>query len=345
MPAMTQAMLKEIVLRAAERTTPASSVYFGGGTPSLLPTADIVNFLTQTDSTFGIDPQAEITLEANPEDLTPEKLQELKHAGINRLSIGIQSFEEAHLQRMNRTHSPQRAYQAVKQAQKIGFENISIDLMYGLPQSSLSTWKQDLQKALSLGVPHISAYCLTIEDRTVFGNWVKKGKIKPAEEELAAQQFEVMAEILTAAGYEHYEISNFALPNYYSRHNTNYWKKGTYIGIGPSAHSYNGKERSYNLAHNAHYIKAIQAGKRPATVEILSQRDHINEYLLTSLRTQWGCNIQWLKQTYHYDLMASQGAYIQQLLEQGYAIVRQQHLILTLKGKLLADSITLRLFL
>jgi oxygen-independent coproporphyrinogen-3 oxidase len=345
MAAMSETLLLEIALRAAERTTPAASVYFGGGTPSLLPIGDLAKLLAQTRQVFGILPDAEITLEANPDDLSPEKLQQLRQLGINRLSIGIQSFHEPHLRWMNRAHNAQEAIDCITWAKQAGFDNISIDLIYALPAENHSLWEQDLQTAIGSGVTHISAYCLTIEERTVFGNWLKKGRIRSIDDEFAARQFEIMTEQLTAAGFEHYEISNFALPGHYSRHNSNYWKKGTYIGIGPSAHSYNGTQRSYNIANNAQYIRAIRAGQLPSETETLTLRDHINEYLMTSLRTQWGTDLNWLLTTYGYNLTALRSDYLLQLTASEQAVIRDNHLILTNKGKLLADSIALELFL
>ncbi len=345
MAAMSEALLREMELRTAEHSIPAASVYFGGGTPSLLPAGDLAQLLAKTRQVFGILPDAEITLEANPDDLSPEKLRQLRQLGINRLSIGIQSFHEAHLRRMNRAHNAQEALACVTWAQQAGFDNISIDLIYALPAENHSLWEQDLQTAIHLGVTHISAYCLTIEEGTAFGNWLKKGRIQSVDDEFAARQFEIMTERLTAAGFEHYEISNFARPGYYSRHNSNYWKKGTYIGIGPSAHSYNGTQRSYNVANNAKYIKAILSGQLPAETEMLTRRDHINEYLMTSLRTQWGADLQWLSTAYGYDLMASQSDYLLRLTASGQAFIKDNQLILTNKGRLLADSIALELFL
>ncbi len=342
---MTEALLQEIELRAAERTVPAASVYFGGGTPSLLPVADLQRLIDKAASVFGIADSAEITLEANPDDLTAAKLRDLRTLGINRLSIGIQSFHEPHLRWMNRAHNAEDALGCVAKAQQAGFDNISIDLIYAIPAATHEIWEKDLQTAIALDVRHISAYCLTIEERTAFGNWLKKGNMRPIDDEFAARQFEMMTQALTAAGFEHYEISNFAKPGHYSRHNSNYWKKGTYIGIGPSAHSYNGQQRSYNVANNAQYIKAIGAGQLPADTETLSRRDHINEYLMTSLRTQWGCDLHWLKTNYDYDLQQAQAAYLQQLIADRQAVLSDQYLILTNKGRLLADSIALELFI
>jgi oxygen-independent coproporphyrinogen-3 oxidase len=345
MKAMSEALLCEIELRSAERTIPVTSVYFGGGTPSLLPIGELAKLLDQTQKIFGIAPNAEITLEANPDDLSSEKLQELRQLGINRLSIGIQSFHEPHLRWMNRAHHAQQSLMCVEKAQQVGFDNISIDLIYALPADNHDIWERDLQTAISLGVAHISAYCLTIEERTTFGNWLKKGRIQPVDDEFAARQFEIMTERLTAAGFEHYEISNFALPGCYSRHNSNYWKKGNYIGIGPSAHSYDGVRRSCNVANNTLYIKAIMSGQLPAKTEILTRRDHINEYLMTSLRTQWGVDLSWLSRTYGYELATVRHNYLAWLIASGQAEISDNRLKLTNKGRLFADSIALELFL
>lgn len=342
---MSEALLCEIELRSAERTIPVTSVYFGGGTPSLLPIGELAKLLDQTQKIFGIAPNAEITLEANPDDLSSEKLQELRQLGINRLSIGIQSFHEPHLRWMNRAHHAQQSLMCVEKAQQVGFDNISIDLIYALPADNHDIWERDLQTAISLGVAHISAYCLTIEERTTFGNWLKKGRIQPVDDEFAARQFEIMTERLTAAGFEHYEISNFALPGCYSRHNSNYWKKGNYIGIGPSAHSYDGVRRSCNVANNTLYIKAIMSGQLPAKTEILTRRDHINEYLMTSLRTQWGVDLSWLSRTYGYELATVRHNYLAWLIASGQAEISDNRLKLTNKGRLFADSIALELFL
>lgn len=344
MDAMTAALLREIELRHSECVEPLTSIYFGGGTPSLLPVEHIAQLLAAVRRWFNIAQDAEITLEANPDDLSPQKLQQLYELGINRLSIGIQTFHDPFLRWMNRPHDAAQALAVVEQAQKTGFENISIDLIYGLPADNHQIWEADLQTAIRLGVPHISAYCLTIEQRTVFGNRLQKGDLQPVDEDFAASQFEIMSERLTAAGFEHYEISNFALPGRYSRHNSNYWKKGTYIGIGPAAHSYNGVQRSHNIANNAQYVRAIMNGQLPAQTETLSHYDHINEYLMTSLRTQWGANLQWLSDKYGYDLLQAHSAYVEKLIADGQAILHNHHLILTTKGKLLSDSIALCLF-
>jgi oxygen-independent coproporphyrinogen-3 oxidase len=344
---MVKALCKEIVLQANYLEGKAlQSIYLGGGTPSLLAEKALGSILETIAGHFSLEERPEITLEANPDDLSQAKLKELKSAGINRLSIGIQSFHEPFLRWTNRAHHAQEAEDCVKLAQDTGFENITIDLMYAFPAENHAIWHSDLQKALALHVPHISAYCLTIEPKTVFGNWQKKGKISPINEEFAAQQFEILVSTLVENGFEHYEISNFAKPLCYSRHNTNYWKKGTYLGIGPSAHSYNGESRQFNIKNNALYIKAIQQGTVPFEKEILSLTDHINEYLMVSLRTMWGCDINFLKEKYGYDITKDEQNLPRLLNYQANELltIENEKIMLTFKGKLLADEIAVNLF-
>lgn len=344
---MVEAICKEITLQSNYLEGKVlQSIYFGGGTPSLLSEQELGNILETIRLIFPIDKNPEITLEANPDDLSPIKLRELKNLGINRLSIGIQSFHEPFLAWTNRTHHAEQAENCVKLAQDIGFENITIDLMYAFPAENHAIWHSDLQKALALGVPHISAYCLTIEPKTVFGNWQRKGKIQPINEEFSAQQFEILVNTLVANGFEHYEISNFAKPPYYSRHNTNYWKKGTYLGIGASAHSYNGQSRQFNVSNNALYIKSIQQGVIPFEKEILNLTDHINEYLMVSLRTIWGCDIAFLKEKYGYDILKDEKNLTRLLNYQVNKLlaIENDKIILTSRGKLLADEIAGNLF-
>jgi oxygen-independent coproporphyrinogen-3 oxidase len=344
---MVEAICKEIALQSNYLEGKAlQSIYFGGGTPSLLSKQELGNILETIGLFFPIAKNPEITLEANPDDLSQIKLKELKSLGINRLSIGIQSFHEPFLTWTNRTHHAEQAESCVKLAQDTGFENITIDLMYAFPAENHAIWHNDLQKALALGVPHISAYCLTIEPKTVFGNWQRKGKIQAINEEFAAQQFEILVSTLVANGFEHYEISNFAKPPHYSRHNTNYWKKGTYLGIGASAHSYDGQSRQFNVSNNALYIKSIQQGVIPFEKEILHKADHINEYLMVSLRTMWGCDTAFLKEKYGYDILKDEKNLARLLDYQGKELltIENEKIILTFKGKLLADEIAGNLF-
>jgi oxygen-independent coproporphyrinogen III oxidase len=342
---MLQAIARELLIRKEYLSSiQVKSIYLGGGTPSLLEAAALEALLALIAQHFSLSEVMEITLEANPDDLTFSKLRALKAIGINRLSIGVQSFQDSVLRHLNRAHDGQKAISSVQLARKAGFDNLSIDLMYAIPGAGQEIWKANLATALQLQTEHIAAYCLTIEKNTAFGHWHAGGKLKAVEEEVAAEQFETLAEVLTAHHYEHYEISNFSQPGYYSQHNKNYWKQGHYLGVGPGAHSYDGTTRQYNVAHNQRYIDSLQRGEVPCTLETLTRKDHINEYVMTSLRTQWGCDMGWLKAKYDYVLSPTKSTYIEQLIDNHLAVVSGQKLLLTRQGKLLADRITMDLF-
>lgn len=300
MDAVVAALAAEIRLtKGFLPNAPLQTVYFGGGTPSLLQHHHWQRLWVAIREEYTLAADAEITVEANPDDLTPALLARLEQQGVNRLSIGIQSFYEPHLQVLHRVHTATQAAACVGLARQAGINNVSIDLIYGIPASDPGIWQADVQQALSLGVGHISAYCLTIEPGTVFGNWLKHKKISPVDESLAAGQYEVLVAALAAADYEHYEISNFARPGCRSRHNTAYWQQKPYLGIGPSAHSFDGAGlRRHNVAHNARYVTALAEGQLPATTEALTAADRYNEYLLTGLRTAWGCQLQPLMQLF-----------------------------------------------
>lgn len=341
-----RAIARELTLRQDYLQGQAvRTIYFGGGTPSLLSKQELQLLLATTKQLFKVSEEVEITLEANPDDLTPDKLQELREAGVNRLSIGLQSFHASHLQLMNRAHHAQESLQCVKDAQAAGFDNITVDLIYGVPAPNHAIWQEDLATLFSLGVQHVSCYALTIEPDTAFGRWNKKGKFKPAEDEFTAQQFEMLLEQMWQHGYVQYEISNFCLPGYESKHNGNYWRGVHYLGVGPSAHSFNGQSRQYNVPNNKKYVDAIAQGKLPYELEELSLADQANDYLLTTLRTIWGCDLNKLRAAYNYDLQALHAGYLLELQEKGLASVKNEVLYLTDKGKLLADQITLDLFL
>ncbi len=343
---LVQAMVRELELRQGYlQGQEVGTIYFGGGTPSLLTRQELQLLLATIKRLFIVSDDAEITLEANPDDLRPEKLQELQAAGINRLSIGLQSFHEPHLQLMNRAHTASESINCVKDAQAAGFSNITVDLIYGVPAPDHTVWQQDLDTLFSLGVQHVSCYALTIEPDTALGRWSKKGKFKPAEDEFTAQQFEMLLEQMQQQAYVQYEISNFSKPGHESRHNSNYWRGVHYLGIGPSAHSFNGPTRQYNVSHNKKYIDALQQGAVPFELEELTLADQANDYLLTTLRTIWGCDLGKLRQDYHYDLAARHAAYLQELQHMGLASVQHDVLYLTDRGKLLADQITLELFM
>ncbi len=341
-----QAIAQELELRRGYlQGQPVHTIYFGGGTPSLLNQQELQLLLSTVKRLFIVSEDAEITLEANPDDLTMAKLQELKAAGINRLSIGLQSFHEPHLQLMNRAHSAAESLRCVKDAQAAGFHDITVDLIYGVPAPDHSIWLRDLETLFSLGVPHVSCYALTIEPDTALGRWSKKGTFKPAEDDFTAQQFEILLEGMARKGYVQYEISNFCLPGHESRHNSNYWRGVHYLGVGPSAHSFNGASRQYNVSHNKKYVEAIAQGQVPFELEHLTLQDQANDYLLTSLRTIWGCDLRKISQEYGFDFTVRHAGYLQELQEKELARLEDGVLYLTDKGKLLADQITLELFI
>ncbi|MDF9794762.1 oxygen-independent coproporphyrinogen-3 oxidase [Catalinimonas alkaloidigena] len=343
---MVQAIIRELQLQKDYLGGElVNTIYFGGGTPSLLSASELSQLLKSLDQLFPITDKAEITLEANPDDLNADKLKILKTAGINRLSIGIQSFHEPHLKFLNRAHNANEASNCVQFAQDVGFDNISIDLIYAIPAKDHAIWESDLAKAIALQVQHISSYCLTIEEKTVFGNWLRKGKLKEVEDNYAAEQFEMLLSTLKTNGYEQYEISNFCLPDFYSRHNSNYWRKEPYLGVGPGAHSYNGQHRQFNISNNNLYLKALTEEKIPAEQDILALHDQINEYIMTGLRTKWGCDLRKIKEEYKYDLYQENKIYLDQLLADGKILMQDQYLILTDSGKLLADRIASDLFI
>jgi oxygen-independent coproporphyrinogen III oxidase len=322
-----------------------ATIYFGGGTPTLLTEQQTGLLLQAIRNNFNVRADAEVTLEANPDDLTVAKLRELKAAGVNRLSIGIQSFQDDVLKFLNRAHDAEQAKNCVALARHIGFDNISIDLIYAIPGQSEEAWRENIKTAISLEPEHISSYSLTVEKQTVFGKWAAKGKFLAVEDDVAAHQLEILVDELERAGFDQYEVSNFSRPGWESRHNSSYWKQEKYLGVGPSAHSYNRVTRQFNIRNNHVYIRSIQEGKIPFELEHLSVEDHVNEYLLTTLRTRWGVNLENLKQQYAYDLLNSHPQFIDELFRRKLAVIENGFLRLTKPGKLLADKISSELFL
>lgn len=323
--------------------TPLQSIYLGGGTPSLLDAKDLEMIFNKIHDLHTVLPEAEITLEANPDDLNPEKLQILKDSPINRLSIGIQSFIEEDLRFMNRAHNAQEATVCIENALAAGFDNLTIDLIYGTPTLSNEQWLQNLNRVFQYNIPHISCYCLTVEPQTALAHFVEKGKVKPVDEDQAALQFEILMEQMRARGYEHYEISNFAQPDRYAVHNSSYWLGEKYLGIGPAAHSFNGASRQWNVANNAKYMKAIAAGEIPCENEVLSREQRYNEYVMTALRTIWGANLDkindyGIKFKRHFLMM------INPFLDNGTIKRKDESFYLTDSGRLLADNIAAELF-
>lgn len=319
------------------------TVYFGGGTPSLLPAAALEQILDQVALIFP-GQKLEITLEANPDDLDSNSLATWKSLGIDRLSLGIQSFQDEILKAYNRAHNAQQAKQAIQLGRSAGFEKFSIDLIYGFPHANHGLWKKDLKEALLLDPGHLSAYSLTLEPKTTFGNWAKKGKFIPAEEEFVAQQFEWLQEQCDQAGYQQYEISNFSRPDQAAIHNSNYWKRIPYLGIGPSAHSFDGNARGYNPPSNPSYVQALAAGKLPFVVENLEKEELINEEILTCLRTSWGLDTVSMADRYQVDLLQIKETSIAKLTALGMVHTEGKTLTLTRKGQLLADSIAAEIF-
>lgn len=340
-----KAIAKELQLRQHYlQNQVVETIYFGGGTPSLLNQHELQLLLATIKEQFKVSDTAEITLEANPDDLTPEKLQELRSAGINRLSIGLQSFHEEHLRTMNRAHTAIESLQCVQDARQEGFDNITVDLIYGIPAPDHGIWQKDLDTLFSLNVQHVSCYALTIEPDTALGRWSQKGRFKPAEDEFTAQQFELLLECMKQQGFAQYEISNFCQPGYESKHNSNYWRGVHYLGVGPSAHSFNGHSRQYNVAHNKKYVDALMQDIIPFELEELTKADQANDYILTSLRTSWGCDLNKIQQELGYDFLFSHHNYLEELQEKQLAKLENKVLYLTDKGKLLADQVTLDLF-
>jgi oxygen-independent coproporphyrinogen-3 oxidase len=320
------------------------TIYLGGGTPSLLPCEDLDTILTAVAKNFNIDDNPEITIEANPDDLTSKKLLDLHQLGVNRLSIGIQSFDPEVLKFLNRAHDANSALTCISLAREAGFNNLSIDLIYSIPGQGNTAWKKNLEQAIELSPEHISSYSLSIEEKTTFGHWQRSGKLKSTEEEIAAQQFELLMEELEHAGYEQYEISNFCKPGFHSRHNSSYWEEERYLGVGPSAHSYNGFSRQFNIPNNHLYIKSLAEDKIPFELEVLTSANKINEYIFTTLRTNGGCDLQKLKREHGYHMEVKNQGYLNRIIEGRLAIVENDILRLTRSGKLLADKIASDLF-
>ena len=340
-----QAIIQEIELRKGVFANEfISSVYFGGGTPSLLSKEELDTIFEKLYKSFTIDADAEITLEANPDDLTFEKLQQLKDSPVNRLSIGVQSFRDEDLKYMNRAHTAIEALNSIKMAQDAGFQNITIDLIYGTPGMSNMDWKYNLIKSFALNIPHISSYALTVEEKTPLYYQILKKNLGPVDEQQSADQFKILIAEMLRHGYEQYEISNFCKDNSYSKHNSSYWKKDHYLGLGPSAHSYFGNLRMWNVSNNVKYIKALSTSKLPLVKENLNPQDMYNEYVMTSLRTKWGCSLIEIEKDYSMSFSHYFKAQIKSHEMNGYIIENKGVYTLSETGKLIADRITSDLF-
>lgn len=302
---LIQAIGKELILRKNELISPIKTIYFGGGTPSILNYKELEYLFTIIKEHYDMSETKEITFEANPDDLSLEYLHFLKNqTPVNRLSVGIQSFIDEDIKFMNRNHNADEAIQSIRSAQDIGFENITIDLIYGGQTTTHERWMYTLEKAISLGIPHISSYALTVEPKTAFEAQIRKNKLPPIDEEKQATQFEMLRNKLIEHKYIQYEFSNFGKETFFSQHNTSYWKNKPYLGIGPSAHSYNGKDkRSWNVSHNIKYLKAIEKNILNYEEEVISEKDRFNEKIMLGLRTVWGINIDELEKEFSSSLM------------------------------------------
>ena len=343
---LVQGLLKEMEMRKDYlKAEPVSTIYFGGGTPSLLTDEELTSILNRINTLFPVEPDAEITLEANPDDFERGQVSRWKNKGINRLSIGIQSFLEQELQWMNRAHNSDQALDAIRMAQDEGISNLSIDLIYGTPTLADSQWEETLNQAAALNIPHISSYALTVEPKTALEHMIHKKSKADVDQEVQSRQFHMMTSILQQEGYEHYEISNFARQSFRSRHNSSYWSGSKYLGLGPAAHSFDGVSRQWNIANNALYLKNISEGHLMMEKEELSSVQQLNEYIMTSLRTIEGIDLNRMRilaapEDFH-TIMTEAGKYS----KTGKLIVTGERILLTEEGKFFADGIAASLFL
>lgn len=348
---MVLAIAKEISMRknelelldSARSDNQIETIYFGGGTPSVL-TNDEINFLiSEVYKNYNVVDNPEITLEANPDDLSAERIFELSKSPINRLSIGIQSFFEDDLKMMNRAHNSEEAKKCLEEATKY-FDNISLDLIYGVPGMSNEKWKHNIETALSFGIPHISSYALTVEPKTALSKLIQTGKVAKPNDEVASAHFMILVETLEAKGFIHYELSNFGKENYFSKNNSAYWLGKKYIGVGPSAHSYDGVSRSWNISNNSLYLKSIQDNKLPNEVEVLSVSDRYNEYIMTGLRTIWGVSLDRIEKEFGTDYLVYLKKQAEKFLNDELVYIENNILRPTAKGKFLTDGIASDLF-
>jgi oxygen-independent coproporphyrinogen-3 oxidase len=341
---MVMAIAKELQLRKSEfDKETVATIYFGGGTPSVLTSEEINFLIAKVYENYSVLENPEITLEANPDDLSSERIIALSKSPINRLSIGIQSFFEEDLVMMNRAHNLAEAQKCLEEATSY-FDNISLDLIYGIPGMSNEKWKQNIEMALSFGISHISSYALTVEPKTALDKLIQTGKIAKPNDEVASAHFQILVEMLEANDFIHYELSNFGKKNYFSRNNSAYWLGKKYLGIGPSAHSYNGISRSWNVSNNSLYLKSIQGDKLPNEIEILSISDRYNEYVMTGLRTIWGVSLERIAQEFGIEYLDYLNKQAQKFLDDNLLSIENNILKPTKKGKFLTDGIASDLF-
>jgi len=345
------ALAKELELRRDELSQDVETIYFGGGTPSLLTIAELRFLIDTIYEHFNVVENPEITLEANPDDLTNQRINELTNTTINRLSIGVQSFFEDDLKAMNRAHDAREAKDSLIEATKC-FDNITIDLIYGIPNMSLKRWDENLKMAFSFGIKHLSSYALTVEPKTALDTFIKKGTYPPIDESLALQHFNHLMDRTVQEGFVHYEISNFGKPGFFSRHNTSYWGGKPYLGIGPSAHSFHQNQRGWNISNNSKYIESINKNILPSNVEVLSKNDQYNEYIMTGLRTMWGVSLKKIEANFGYEYLDYLKSISEKFVNQGLlemdpneVFVNGSLLRATKKGKFLIDGITSELFM
>ena len=341
---MLNAIKKELILRKGEMACQIDTVYFGGGTPSLLNTEEINSLIDLIKEHYNLGTNPEITLEANPDDLSASKIKELAVSEVNRLSIGIQSFFDKDLKYMNRAHTAIEAKKSLELATRY-FDNISIDLIYGLPHLTESDWKENLDHTFDMGIQHISSYALTVEPKTALDHFIKSGKYQAPVDSLTEKHFKILQEETKKQHYIQYEISNFGREGFFSRHNTAYWKGIPYLGIGPSAHSYDGLYRSWNLANNAKYISALQTNSLASEKELLTTEDMINESIMTGLRTIWGVSLLSIEEKHGEKYIKEMLLQAEKYLEKGILSIEREHLFLRPESYFLADGISADLFL
>ena len=341
---MVLALAKEIAIRKNEFANQmVETIYFGGGTPSVLQIADLRFLIEEVFKNYNVIDNPEITIEANPDDLSEEQIMELSKTNINRLSIGIQSFFEEDLKMMNRAHNSAEAKKCLEIATRY-FDNISLDLIYGVPGMSNEKWQQNIETALSFGIPHISSYALTVEPKTALKKLIQTGEIAEPKDEVASEHFMILVETLENNGFVHYELSNFGKPDFFSKNNSAYWLGKKYIGIGPSAHSYDGISRSWNIANNTLYLKSIQNNELPAETEKLSVEDRYNEYIMTGLRTIWGVSLDRIVSEFGQNFLDYLLKQAQKFLNDDLLFIENNILKPTPKGKFLTDGIASDLF-
>ena len=342
---MIIALKKELELRKHELSKESiDTIYIGGGTPSLLSTNELESLLNTIYKNYNVKVNPEISIEANPDDLTSQKIKELSNSGVNRLSIGIQSFFDDDVQSMNRAHSAKEAKKCLEDSLKL-FDNITIDLIYGIPNMSMKKWNENLEIAFDFGVPHISSYALTIEPKTALETFIKRGTYPSINDDLTLQHFNHLVIETSKQGFIHYEISNFGKPDYFSKHNSSYWSGESYLGIGPSAHSFNRKERSWNVSNNTKYIHSILQNEIPSTSEKLSKNDRFNEHIMTGLRTIWGVSLKKIEKEFgirfrtHFENLSRKN------IDKGLLICSNDTIKTSEKGKFLADGIASEMFM